>query len=153
MSEARKPQKSLDLVRQALEHGPAMRAYEAGFGAGEWEAFLTSTDKDALAALRSLEEQLEAAVTDRNQSELLAALAEQHVDDLREGLHEIIREFTKGRPRGYEGPDTYEEDDPVVIIARRLLGGSNPASSHLYPASEAERLRTIARQHGSKERK
>jgi hypothetical protein len=52
----------------------------------------------------------------------------EQLEAAREGLHEIIREFREGKPRGYEGPDTYEEDDPVVIIARRALGDSSPAS-------------------------
>lgn len=53
--------------------------------------------------------------------------AEDRCEVLTAALREIIEEFKSGQPRKYVGPQRYDEDDPVVIIARRALATSEQA--------------------------
>lgn len=96
----------------------------------------TVGDADRVERVRRLADALDGThgYADVGAGDDIRRLVEQ-LESTRSGLWEIIREFREGKPRGYDGPDTYEEDDPVVIIARRVLaeidGASSPAREYV----------------------
>jgi hypothetical protein len=122
----------VERVRQAILRG----SYDPQ--AGEWRAFFGPDTRDeAHAALDSLTAALERAERERDEARVyerqearnywIASRNEwkARAQKAEAALREIIEEFRHGIKPGK--PITYEEDDPVVIIARRALAHKEEA--------------------------